>query len=332
MKTLLRNSLLPAILFVFIVSQICFSQISGYSVINKIIIGGPERWDYLSIDTSMERLYIGHMSEVNVVDLKTDSLIGTISNLHHVHGAAFAPEFGKGYISNGGDASVTVFVLKSLAVIRNVKVTGQDPDAIAYDPFTKRIFTFNGRSGNATAIDAQTDTVIGTVKLDGGPEFAVSDGMGKMYVNLEDESSIEEFDPAKLQKIATWSIEPCKSPSGLAIDVKNGILFSGCRNEVMAVVNAKNGKLIDKVPIGKGVDACGFDPFTKLAFSSTRDGKITVIKEEGPDKFSVIDNVPTEKGGRTMALDLKTHKLYTATMLTDKDGSKKFGVLVLSRK
>ncbi len=326
----------PAVVFLFIVllvyPEICSAQTPSYKVTGKIIIGGPERWDYLSVDTSMERLYIGHMSEVNVIDLNTDSLIGTIGNLNHVHGAACAPEFGKGYISNGGDASVTVFVLKSLKVIKNVPVTGRGPDAIVYDPFTKRIFTFNGRSGNATAIDARTDTVIGTVKLDGGPEFAVSDGMGKMYVNLEDESSIEEFDPAKLEKVATWSIDPCKSPSGLAIDAKNGILFSGCRNEVMAVVNAKNGKLIDKVPIGKGVDACRFDPVSNLAFSSTWDGKITVINEEAPGKYSVLDNVLTEKGARTMALDLKTHKLYTATMLPDKNGSKKFGVLILSRK
>ncbi len=314
---------------VIFLTSILFSQPLKYKISGKIIIGGEPRWDYLAEDTSLHRLYVSHMNEVNVIDLNKDSVIGTISNLHGTHGIAFAPEFEKGFISNGRDTSVTVFNMKTLEVTNNIKVTGVGPDAIVYDPFTQRIFTFNGRSNNATAIDAKTDKVAGTVSLDGRPEFAVSDGAGKMYVNLEDKSTIEVFDPQSLTKISTWPIAPCESPSGLAIDTKNKILFSGCHNNLMAIVNASTGKLITTVPIGKGVDACRYDPQTNLAFSSNGEGTITVIKEESPTEFKVVDNIITLKGARTMELDLKNYRIYTITNIEDKDKLKSFGVLIL---
>ncbi|MHB8579689.1 MAG: YncE family protein [Ignavibacteriaceae bacterium] len=308
-----------------------YSQSSVYKVTGKILIGGETRWDYLSIDTVMHRLFIAHMSKVDVLDLNDGKLVGEIDNLNGVHGVVFAYEYGKGFISNGRDNSVTVFNLKTLKKIGNIKIPAKGPDAIVYDSFSKRVFTFNGDSKNATAIDAKTDKVIGNVDLDGSPEFAVSNNKGKMFVNLEDKSMIEEFDPATLKSVAKWSVDPCKSPSALAIDLKNGILFSGCRNKMTAIVDTKTGKLIATLPIGTGVDANAFDPVNKLVFSSCWDGTITVIKEYSPTNFKVIDTISTEKGARTMAFDKSTGKIYTVTMLQGKDNAKEFGVLILSK-
>jgi DNA-binding beta-propeller fold protein YncE len=314
---------------VFSSLQLINAQTSSYKIIDSVMIGGGHRWDYLTVDTSMNRLYVTHSSEVNVIDIKDDSLIATIPNLHGLHGVALAYNYGKGFISNGENNSVTVFDLKTLKVLDDVEVNGKGPDAIIYDPYTHRVFTFNGKSDNSTAIDAKTNKVVGSIQLDGRPEFAVSDNAGRIYVNLENKDSVEVFNPESLTKITRWALNPGTGPSGLAIDVEHGILFAGCHNQMMVIVNTKTGKVIDHLPIGKGVDACRYDAGTEDAFSSTWDGNITVIKEEAPDKFSVLDIVQTEKGARTMGLNIKTHKLYTVTMLS---GGKEFGVLVLDRK
>ena len=207
-----------------------------------------------------------------VIDLAADSLIYEIKDLSGVHGIAFAPEFNKGFISNGRSNSVTVFDLKTLKTLDSVEVTGENPDAIMYDPFTKRVFTMNGRSSNTTAIDAKTDKVVGTIKLDGKPEFAVSDEKGKVFVNIEDKSEIQELDPEALKVLNTWSIAPGEEPSGLALDVKNNRLFSVCHNKMMVVVDSKSGKVVTTVPIGSGVDACAFDKNDQMVFSSNGEG------------------------------------------------------------
>jgi YVTN family beta-propeller protein len=322
-----RGYILLLLILPGIFSSFVYPQRSGYKITGSVDIGGGNRWDYIAVDTASHRLYITHATEVNVIDLDKKVIIGTIPNLNGVHGVAFAYEFNKGFISNGKNNSVTVFDLKTLSVIDNIKIDGSGPDAIVYDSFTKRVFTFNGKSGNSTAIDAKTDEIAGTVTLEAGPEFAVSGGDGKMYVNIEDKSDIQQFDAQTLTVTATWPLAPGEKPSGLAIDRENNLLFSGCRNKLMVIVNLEIGQVIASVPIGDKIDACAFDPGTGLAFSSNGDGTITVIKENLPSKFEVIDNIVTQPGARTMAVDENTHRLYTVTLI---DGS--FGMLEIDRK
>ena len=316
--------------FTFTTSML-FAQSTIYKISGKIDIGGEGWWDYVAIDVPMHRLYVAHSTKVHVVDLSSNKVIGEIDNLQGVHGIAFADEFGKGFISNGRSNTVTVFDLKTNKTIDSISVNGKNPDAIVYDPFTKRIFTFNGHSSNSTAIDAKTNKVVGTIELDGKPEFAVSNGSGLMYVNIEDKSEIVQFNPQTLKVLNVWPIAPGESPSGLALDVKNNILFSGCDNNLMMIVNAETGKVIGSVPIGGHVDGCAFDPETNLAFSSNGEGTLTVVKETSPTEFKVVDNVTTEKGLRTIALDPTTHKVYLIGNLEGKDNTKSFGVLILDK-
>jgi DNA-binding beta-propeller fold protein YncE len=317
---------------VLFVQAVLFPQTSGYKVIGKINIGGEGRWDYTAVDAPAHKLYVSHGTRVHVIDLVTNKVIGEISNLHGVHGIAFADEFGKGFISNGMNDTVTVFDLKTFKTIDNIHVTGKNPDAIVYEPFAKRIFTFNGRSSNATAIDAQSDKVAGTIELGGKPEFAVSDNSGSMFVNIEDKSKIVQFDPKLLKVIKVISISPGESASGLAFDQKNGVLFAGCDNKLMTIVDSKAGKVITTLPIGGRVDACGFDPGTNFAFSSNGDGTVTVIHEDSATEFKVIDNIQTEKGLRTMALDPESHNVYLIGTLDAPNNAKSFGVLILGMK
>jgi YVTN family beta-propeller protein len=316
----------------FIIQQSIFSQTSVYKIAGNINIGGKGWWDYASIDPQMNRLYISHADRVHIIDLKTNKIIGEIDGLNGVHSVVFDDALGKGFISNWRSDTVTVFDLKTSKVTGSIHVTGKDPDAIVYDPFTKRVFTMNGRSDNITAIDAETGKIACTIKLEGGPEFALSNGKGLMFVNLEDKSKVVEFNPKTLKIIKTWSVAPGEGPSGLAMDVKNNILFSGCHNKMMLISNAETGKIITTVPIGGHVDDCAFDPGTNLAFSSNGEGNLTVIKEDSPEKFKVVDNIQTEKGLRTMALDPSTHKIYLPGMLEGKNKEKSFGVLVLQMK
>jgi YVTN family beta-propeller protein len=317
---------------ILICPVIIFSQTSGYKITGKIDIGGKGWWDYAAVDAHMQRLYVSHADRVHVINLKTNKVIGEIDGLNGVHGIVFADNLGKGFISNGRSDTVTVFDLKTLKVTGSIHVTGKDPDAIVFDPFTQRIFTMNGRSSNITAIDAKTDKVVGTIKLEGGPEFVVSNNKGLIYVNLEDKSKTLEFNSKTLKIIKTWPVAPGEGPSGLAIDLKNNILFAGCHNKMMVIVNAETGKVITTVPIGGHVDACAFDPESNLAFSSNGEGNLTVIKEISPKEFKVIDNITTEKGLRTMALDPETHNIYLPGMLEGKNNEKSFGVLILEKK
>ena len=332
----MKKIIISPVMVLFFVVLICqtnlFSQASGYKIVKTIPIGGQTWWDYLAVDNTYHRLFVSHASSVAVIDLSTDSLMYEIKDLNGVHGIAFAPEFNKGFISNGRSNSVTVFDLKTLKTLDNIEVTGENPDAILYDSFTKRVFTMNGRSSNTTAIDAKTGKIAGSIKLDGKPEFSVSDEKGKVFVNIEDKSEIQELDPKGLKVLNTWSIAPGEEPSGLAFDIKNNRLFSGCRNKMMVVVDSKSGKVLTTVPIGAGVDACAFDKNDQMIFSSNGEGNLTVIKEKTPDNFEVIDNVSTDRGARTMAFDETTKKIYTDTAIEDKDNSKVFTVLVVDKK
>jgi len=293
----------------------CFSQTGKpqYKVTDKIHLDGDGGWDYLTADESGGRLFVSHSNIVQVVDLKTKKVIQTISDLNGVHGIALAPDLNKGYISNGRDSSVTVFDYKNLSTKGKVQVTGSNPDAILYDTFTKRVFTFNGRSHNATVIDAATDKVINTIPLDGKPEFAVSDGKGKIYLNIEDKSMIAVINSKDMKVEKQWSIAPGNEPSGLAIDEKNHRLFSVCDNKLMVILDYENGKVISTLPIGDGVDGAVYDPELKRAYASNGDGTLTVVQEEDASTFKVIANVPTQKGARTIAVDTKTHHLYLQT-------------------
>jgi DNA-binding beta-propeller fold protein YncE len=285
----------------------------GLHVIKTYKLGGDGGWDYLKMDSDSRRLFISRATHVIVIDADSGKPVGDIPDTPGVHGIALAPEFGRGFTSNGREGTVSIFDLKTLKTISKVKDVGENPDAILYDPASQSVFTFNGRSHNSTAIEASTGKVIGKIPLDGKPEFAVSTGKGEIFVNIEDKSELTVIDPHTLKVKSTWPLAPCESPSGLAMDVKNRRLFAGCDNKMMAVVNADNGKVITRLPIGDGVDADRFDPENGFAYASCGEGVLTVVHEDSPDKFSVAQNVPTERGARTMALDKKTHDLFLVT-------------------
>ena len=284
----------------------------GYHLIATYKLGGDGGWDYLTVDAAARRLYISRATHVMVVDADSGKSVGDIADTPGVHGIALASELGRGFVSNGREGTVSIFDPKTLATSSKVKV-GDNPDAILYDSATKRVFAFNGRSQDATALDAAKGTVLGTIKLGGKPEFAASDGQGEIFVNIEDKSELLAIDANKLEVKTRWPLAPCTEPSGLALDRKNRRLFVGCDNKMMAVVNADNGKVLSTLPIGEGVDATWFDDETNLAFASCGEGVLTVVREESPDKFSVAENVPTQQGARTMALDSKTHNVWVAT-------------------
>lgn len=299
-------------LLLFVAATVLGATGPGYKVIKTYKIGGDGGWDYLLADSAARRLYVSRASHVIVLDLDSLKTVGDIADTPGVHGIALAPELGRGFTSNGREGTVSIFDLKTLATSSKVKA-GENPDAILYDAATKRVFTFNGRSHDSTAIDATNGTVLGTIKLDGKPEFAASDGRGEIYVNIEDKSELTVIDANKLEVKTRWPLAPCEEPSGLSMDKINRRLFVGCDNKMMAVVDAENGKVLATPTIGEGVDATRFDEGAGLAFASCGEGVLTVIREESPDKFSVAETVPTQKGARTMALDSKTHNVYTVT-------------------
>ena len=285
-----------------------------YEVKHKYVLGGDGGWDYLTFDHAGKRLFISRGTHVMVVDPYKGTVVGDIPNTPGVHGIALADDLGKGFTSNGRENSVTVFDLKTLKETNRIKLEAENPDAILFDPASKRVFTFNGRSKNATVIDATNDQVLATIPLDGKPEFGAADGKGMVFVNIEDKSELTQIDAKNAKVVKSWPLAPCEEPSGLAMDQKNHRLFSGCGNKMMAVSDAEAGKVITTVPIGEGVDANAFDPGTQLAFSSNgRDGTLTVVHEDSPDKFTVLENAPTAKFARTMALDTTNHDVYLVT-------------------
>jgi YVTN family beta-propeller protein len=289
------------------------AQATNYHVASKVKLGREGGWDYLIVDTAGHRVFMSRGTHTLVVDAKTDSVVGDIQDTPGVHGIAFAYDLGRGYTSNGRDSSITVFDLKTLAPVARVHTSGVNPDAIVYDDFSHRVFAFNGRSGDATAIDATTNTVAGTVPLGGKPEFAVVDGKGSLWVNIEDKSEIARLDTKTLAVTNRFALAPCEEPSGLAMDRASRRLFTVCSNKMMAIVDADGGKVVTTVPTGDGTDAAGFDPATKLAFASNGEGTLTVVHEDTPNTAHVVQSVTTQRGARTMALDPQTHIVYAVT-------------------
>jgi DNA-binding beta-propeller fold protein YncE len=291
------------------VSAKSFAQ-TQYQVKQKYVLGGDGGWDYLTFDPAGKRLFISRGTHVMVVDPYKGSVIGDIPETTGVHGIALAQDLGKGFTSNGRENTVTVFDLKTLKQTAKIKIEAENPDAILYDPASKRVFTFNGRSKNATVIDAEKNTVISNIPLDGKPEFGAADGKGMVFVNIEDKSELTAIDAKKATVVKTWPLAPCEEPSGLAIDQKHRRLFAGCHTKMMAIIDADSGKVIATPAIGEGVDANGFDADRQLAFSSNGDGTLTIVHEDSPDKFSVLENAQTQRSARTMALDTTTHDVY----------------------
>jgi DNA-binding beta-propeller fold protein YncE len=294
-----------------------------YKIVKKIPVPGQGGWDYLIVDESARRLYVSHGTQVEVLDVDDGTQVGKIENTPGVHGIAIAPEIGRGFVSNGQNATVTIFDLKTLKRISDVP-TGKKPDAIIYDSATGRVFAFNGESDSATVIDAKDGKVAGTVRLGGGPEFAVSDGKGYVFNNLEDEGDVLKINANKMVGEQRWKV--CEAPSSMAIDRESRRLFIGCRSKVMAVMNADTGQVITTLPIGDHVDATAYDPETKLIFNSNGEGTVTVIRQDGPDTYSVVETVKTLPRAKTMALDPKTHRLFLSTA---EDGQ--FEVLVVGK-
>jgi len=278
----------------------------GYKVLNKIKVGGTGGWDYLSVDPVTQRIFASHGGNVEVVDIKAGKVVGQITQLHGVHGIAVASDVGKGFISNGQSNSVTIFDLKTLQKTGE-PATGQNPDAICYEPKTQRIFTMNGRSNDSTAINAKNNEIIATFPVGEKPENCAMDGAGKLYVNIENSSEVVEIDAAKPGVTRRTSLAPCEGPSGLAIDVKNKKLFSVCSNKMMAVTDIATMKVIATPAIGSGADGAGFD--SDLAFSSNGEGNMTIVKLVN-GKYEAVDTVTTERGARTMTVDHVNHKIY----------------------
>ena len=299
MKKLLTLGLLAAAAF----------SAEGYKILNKIKVGGTGGWDYLSVDPVTQRLYASHGSIVEVVDPKAGKAVGQITQLHGVHGIAVAGDLGKGFITNGQSNSVTIFDLKTLEKTGE-PATGQNPDAICYEPKTQRIFTMNGSSNDSTAINAKNNEIVGSFPIGEKPENCAVDGAGKLYVNIENSSEIVEIDAAKPGVTRRASLAPCEGPSGLAIDVKNKKLFSVCSNKMMAVTDIATMKVIATPAIGAGTDGAGFDPGSGHAFSSNGgDGTMTIVKLVN-GKYEAVDTVTTERGARTMTVDPTNHRIY----------------------
>lgn len=310
--------MLKSFICLLLVGPLIAATNSGYHVIKEIPIGGEGGWDYLTVDSAAHRLYVSHATKVVVVDLEKDAVVGEIPNTPGVHGIALAPDLGKGFTSNGKANTVSIFDLKSLEVAGQIQ-TGQNPDSILYEPLSHRLFTFNGKSKDATVIDARTGTVSGTIPLGGKPEFSVTDGTGKVFVNIEDTGEIAAIDAASMKVTKRFSLKPCDSPSGLSIDPKSVTLFSVCDGKLMAVSNGKTGQLVSTLAIGEGPDGSAFDPSTQTAFSSNGDGTLTVISKEA-GQWTSLTPVQTARGARTIALDPKTHKLYLPAAEIDTTG------------
>jgi DNA-binding beta-propeller fold protein YncE len=284
-----------------------------YHFLKDITVGGEGGWDYLSIDEAARRLYVSHATKIVVIDLDKDEVVGEIADTPGVHGLAPAPELQRGFTSNGRESKASIVDLKTLKTLSKVD-TGENPDAVLYDPGQQEVYTFNGRGQSATVFETKTGKVVATIALPGRPEFpAVDPQAGRVYDNIEDKSTVVAIDTKTHQVTNTWAIAPGDGPSGMAIDVAHHRLFLGCHNKLMVMMDSVTGKVVGSVPIGDRVDANAFDPGTQFAFSSNGDGTVTVAHEESPDKLVVVQTLTTERGARTMALDLKTHRIYLAT-------------------
>jgi DNA-binding beta-propeller fold protein YncE len=323
MKFSQRLCKLLAIGLVAVAASCCFLHVvraslpdstHGYHLIKTVHLGGEGFYDYFGVDPIARHIFVTNNTRVIVVDADSGAVVGEIRDpkINGVHGVAVAQDLGRGFTSNGVTNTSTIFDLRTLKSIGTVP-TGQRPDAIIYDMATKQVFVFNGDSKDATAISAATGQPTATIALGGKPEFASSDGIGGVFVNIEDKNEVVAIDSRALKVVGRWPTAPCEEPAGMAIDAKASRLFVGCHNKMMAVIDAKRGKVVATPPIGARVDANRFDPGTGLAFSANGEGTLTVIHEDTPDTYTVIENVPTEVGARTLEVDPITHNVYLVT-------------------
>lgn len=307
-----------ALVFLLSAFAMTMALAGNYHQIKKYTFGAAEGstreyFDYITVDSSARRVYLSHGTEFKVINADTGALIGNITGLKQDHGVALAHEFGRGFITDGAQGKVIIFDLKTLKVIGEAKAD-QDADSIVYDPASKRIFAMNGDPHSSTVIDAKSGSVIGTIDLGGGPEFAVADGKGTVYVNIEDKNELVAIDSSTLKVKARWPVAPAGGPTALAMDQQHRRLFSAGRDpKMLVVIDADSGKVIQSFPISGGVDAAAYEPETGLIFASTRDGMIHIFHEDSPDKFSEVEAVKTEFGAKTMGLDTKTHNLFVDT-------------------
>ena len=290
----------------------------GYHLLKKYSFGAAEGstreyFDYITVDSAARRVYLSHGTEIKVIDADTGALIGNITGLKQVHGVALASEFGRGFISDGAQGKAILFDLQTLKVTGEAKAD-KDADSIIYDPFSKRVFVMNGDPHSSTVIDAKSGSVVGTIDLGGGPEFAVADGKGTVYVNLEDKSELAAIDSQSLKIKSRWPLAPAGVPTALAMDVPHHRLFSAGRDpQMLVVLDSDSGKVLQSFPISAGVDAAAYEPETGLVFVSTREGMVHVFHEDSPDKFSEAETIKTEYGAKTMGLDTKSHNLFLDT-------------------
>lgn len=309
MKKILQTAVLASAAF------LCTGKLdaqSGYHISQTFHVQSSGGWDYPSVDAWSNRLYLSHGTQVNVLDKTTGDSIGVIPNTQGVHGITFVHELGKGYTSNGRSNAVTVFTLSNGSEITQVQ-TGKNPDWIMYDAFSKKVITSNHSGGDISLIDPATDKVVATIPVGGTKlETIVSNLQGKLYINVEDKNQIAEVDLQKNSMLNLWPLEGAEGPTGLAIDNTTKRLFSAC-DKLLVVMNAENGKIVTKLPIGDGCDGVAFDPSTKLIFTSNAEGSVTVIKEISANEFKVIETIATKRGARTISLDENTHKLYLPT-------------------
>ena len=289
------------------------AQDGPYRFVKEIPIPGDTGFDYLSVDPVAHRLYVSHGTRIVVVDIEHDKIVSEIGDVMGVHGLTIARDIGRGFSANGGENTVGIVDIATLNTLQKVK-TGMDPDTIAYDPIHHNMYVFGKGDGSATVFDGQIGEIVGTFPLGGIPQATVVDAQrGRVYVNLQDKNAIAVIDTDSHKLIATWSIEPGENQSGLAIDIEHQRLFVGCRNKLMVMVDATNGKVLAQVPIGPGVDASAYDPGTKLAFSSTGgDATVTIAREDSPTTLTKIQTLSTKPGARTMAVDPSTHRIYLA--------------------
>jgi YVTN family beta-propeller protein len=309
MKSLFLKAV--CLLYCMVVGTLVFAAVPGYHVVKKIPLGGEGGWDCLRIDSGARRLYVSRGTHVMVVDIDSNTLVGDIPDTPGVHDIALAPEFNRGFISCGKTNTVAIFNLKTLKVTGQVSA-GINPDIMLFDPASKKVFAFNGRSKDATVIDAASGVVITTITMGGRPEFATADGKGKVFVNIEDTSEVVEINSQKLIITKRFSLKPGEEPSGMGLDAEHHRVFSGCSNKIMTVLDVEAGKVIATVPVGEKVDGNGFDPVTGLAFSSNGEGTLTVVQESS-GTYTVAEVVPTQRGARTMAIDPLTHNIYLPT-------------------
>jgi YVTN family beta-propeller protein len=303
---------LAACSVIALVSAAAFAAAVNYQLLKKVPLPGAGGWDYISVDDAARRIYISHATQVEVLDADSFSLVGTIPNTPGVHGIAVASEAGRGYISAGKSDAVVPFELKTLKPLPEIKV-GKKPDAIIFEPFTKRIYVMNGDSNNITVLNASDGSLAGTIDLGGGPEFAVSDGKGNLYVNLEENNETLHIDVNAMKVKDRWPLAPCATPTSLAMDVGNRRLFVGCRSHHFAVLNADNGKVVFTAPIGERVDAGAFDAKTRLVYLSTGDGKVFIFHQDSVDQYSLSQEITTLKGAKTMGYDPKTRNVIVPT-------------------